>query len=74
MPDAETVIAFVLALLDQMTVPEQLLAVKIIFVPKHTILSVSSEVIVGAFGMAFTTIVCVADAKLTQPFTVQVAL
>ena len=46
MPDAETVIAFVLALFDQMTVPAQLLAVRITFVPKHTILSVSSEVIV----------------------------
>ena len=66
--------AFVLALFDQITVPEQLLAVKTTFVPAHTILSVSSEVIVGAFGMVFTTIVCVADTKLTQPLTVQVAL
>ena len=74
MPDAETVIAFVLALFDQMTVPAQLLAVKTTFVPVQTILSVSSEVIVGAFGIGFTTIVCVADAKLTQPLTVQVAL
>ena len=59
---------------DQITVPEQSIEVKTKFVPAHTTLSASLDIIVGAVGIEFAVIVCVADTKLTQELTVQVAL
>jgi hypothetical protein len=73
-PDVETINVFPLVLSDHKMLPAQPLAVNVTLVPAQTILSASSELILGEAGIGFTTIVCVADAKLVQPFKVQVAL
>ena len=58
---------------DQTTVPAQSLTLNFTFVPAHTILSISSEITVGAGKMAFNMVVCVNEATLVQPPRVQVA-
>ena len=73
-PEDNTVIVLVLTPFDQIMIPEQLLAVKTIFVPWHTVLSASSELIVGANGIVLTVSICMFEAKLVQLLCVQVAL
>jgi hypothetical protein len=73
-PDDETIMLLLVSPVDHKILPAQSLDVKVIVVPAHTILSASSEIIVGAGGTEFTTIVCKADAELSQLLTVQVAL
>jgi hypothetical protein len=58
---------------DQITVPVQLLTLRFTGVPVQTILSASSESIVGGFGELFTVIVFVLEKLLVQPFTSQLA-
>jgi hypothetical protein len=73
-PEVETVIVEALVPFDQTTVPAQLFTLNFTFAPAHTILSESSEVTIWVDGIVFTTIVCMAEAKLTQPFMEQDAL
>jgi hypothetical protein len=72
-PDDEILMALEETPFDQITVPVQLLTLRFIVVPVQTILSASSESIVGGFGATFTTIVAVLEKSLVQPFTSQLA-
>ncbi len=74
MPAAETVIEVPVVPFDQMTVPPQSLTLKFMLVPEQTILSASSDRIVGVDGMGLTTIVWVAETELAHPFKLQMAL
>jgi hypothetical protein len=73
-PEPFTVIVLAVTPFDQMIVPAQSLAVRIIPVPWQTVLSASSETTVGADGIGFTVRVCTFEAKLVQLLCVQVAL
>jgi hypothetical protein len=72
-PDDEILMALEETPFDQITVPVQLLTLRFIVVPVQTILSASSESIVGGFGATFTVIVLLLEKPLVQPFTSQLA-